>query len=253
MLKKLIFLFVLCLSTLGNAQNTTLFNDATTAYNNGNYNKAIENYLQIVENGEHSAELYYNLGNAYYKLNQIAPSIYYYEKALLLKPNDSEIKNNLSYAQNMTLDAFEILPETQFSKIYKTIVGTFSFDQWSYIAILFVFLFVFLYIAFKQFRYSTKKRIAFIGSIFSLFIVFTSLLFAYAQYKEFNAKQPAIIFTEEVVIKSDPNNSGQELFRLHSGTKVNIEEELKDWRKISLVDGQTGWLLAENIKPLKDF
>ncbi len=253
MFKKIFFLFVLCISTLTNAQNTTLFNSATTAYNNGDYNKAIENYLQIIENGEHSAELYYNLGNAYYKLNQIAPSIYYFEKALLLKPNDSEIKNNLSYAQNMTLDAFETLPETQFSKIYKTIIGTFSFDQWSYIAILFVFLFVFLYIAFKQFRYSTKKRIAFIGSIFSLFIVFTSLLFAYAQYKEFNAKQPAIVFTEEVVIKSDPNNSGQELFRLHSGTKVNIEEELKDWRKISLVDGQTGWLLAENIKPLKDF
>ncbi|WP_291865445.1 tetratricopeptide repeat protein [Maribacter sp.] len=253
MLKKIIFLFVLCVSTLGNAQNISLFNNATTAYNDGDYNTAIENYLKIVENGEHSAALYFNLGNAYYKLNQIAPSIYYYEKALLLKPNDSEVLNNLGYAQNMTLDAFETLPETDFSKFYKSLIGMFSFDQWSYIAIVFMFLFVLLYIAFKYFNYSTRKRIAFIGSFVSLFIAALTLIFAFLQYKEFNAKQPAIVFSEEIAITSDPNINSQEVFRLHSGTKVNVIEELKDWRKISLIDGQTGWVLAENIKLLKDF
>ncbi|MBT8302403.1 MAG: tetratricopeptide repeat protein, partial [Maribacter sp.] len=147
-MKQLLFIIVMLIAFLGNAQNEALFNRATESYNNGDYQKAIENYSEILENGQHSAELYYNLGNAYYKLNQIAPSIYYYEKALLLSPNDEEIKNNLSYARNMTLDAIEVLPETGLSKIYNAVTGIMTFDQWSYTAVVFMILFVLLYIAF---------------------------------------------------------------------------------------------------------
>jgi len=153
----------------------------------------------------------------------------------------------------MTLDAFETLPETEFSKIYKSVIGIFSFDQWSYIAILFLLLFVLLYIAFKYYNYSSKKRIAFIGSVVSLFVVVLTLTFAFLQKEAFNSKQPAIVFSEEIGIKLDPNLSSQEVFRLHAGTKVNVLEELNDWRKISLIDGQTGWVLLENIKLIKDF
>ena len=123
-MRKFAFLLLVFVS-FANAQNETLFNSGTEAYNKGDYNKAIERYLAIVENGQHSAELYYNLGNSYYKLNQIAPSIYYFEKALLLKPGDPEIKNNLGYAQNMTLDAIETMPETGLSRIYKNVVLSF--------------------------------------------------------------------------------------------------------------------------------
>ena len=235
------------------AQNETLFNEATKVYNEGDYEKAVENYLKILENGEHSAELYFNLGNSYYKLNQIAPSIYYYEKALLLKPNDAEIKNNLAYAQNMTLDAIETMPETGLSKIYKKITGFLSFDQWAYSAIIFMLLFVLAYIAFYYFRYATQKRIAFITSIVSLIIAVVSVVFAYVQYNDFRATQPAIIFSEEVVIKSEPNNRSQEAFTLHQGTKVSVLEELNDWKKIQIADGKTGWIRSENIRLLKNF
>ncbi|MBT8264093.1 MAG: tetratricopeptide repeat protein, partial [Muriicola sp.] len=109
-MKKWITILSIFISFLTSAQNNALFENATTAYNKGNYEAAIQNYLEILENGEHSAILYYNLGNAYYKLNKIGPSIYYYEKALLLDPNDTEIKQNLAFAQNMTIDAIEPLP-----------------------------------------------------------------------------------------------------------------------------------------------
>lgn len=120
-----IYIGLLFLFSVGivQGQNNALFDQATEAYNVGEYQKAIESYEKILENGEHSANLYYNMGNAYYKQNQIAPSIYYYEKALLLQPNDPEIENNLAYAKNMTLDAIESLPETGLSKIYHNIVG----------------------------------------------------------------------------------------------------------------------------------
>jgi len=238
---------------LGNAQNEALFNRATETYNNGDYQKAIDFYSEILDNSEHSAELYFNLGNAYYKLNQIAPSIYNYEKALLLSPNDKEIKNNLTYARNMTLDAIEVMPETGLSKIYKAITGIMTFDQWSYTAVLFMFLFVLLYIAFYYFKYATKKRIAFIGSIVSLFISVMAVVFAFVQYNDFTADQPAIVFDSEVQIKAEPNKRSEPIFILHEGTKVNVLDELNEWKKIKIVDGKSGWVTSESIKLLKDF
>ena len=252
-MKQSLFIFALLFSTLGMAQNEALFNKATEAYNTGDYQNAIDSYSSILENGQHSAELYFNLGNAYYKLNQIAPSIYNYEKALLLSPNDSEIKNNLSYAQNMTLDAIETMPETGLAKIYKTITGIMTFDQWSYTAIVFMILFVLLYIAFYYFNYATKKRIAFIGSFACLFVSIIAVIFAFIQYNDFRSDQPAIVFDSEVKIKAEPNKRSEEVFVLHEGTKVDVLEELNEWKKIKLVDGKTGWITSESIKLLKDF
>ncbi len=252
-MKRLMPLLVLLMCFKVSAQNETSFNRATDAYNEGEYEKAIENYLEILNNGQHSAELYFNLGNTYYKLNQIAPSIYYYEKALLLKPKDPEIKNNLAYAQNMTLDAIEIMPETGISKIYKNITGFLSFDQWGYAAVTFIILFVLLYIAFYYFRYATQKRIAFISSLISLIIAIVSFVFAFVQYNDFKTDRPAIVFTDEVTIKSEPNDRSQEVFKLHEGAKVNVLEQLNDWKKIRIVDGKTGWVSSSAIKALKDF
>jgi len=252
-MKNLIVLLLMLFSFTASAQNDALFNRATTFYNEGEYEKASENYFKIIENGEHSAAVYYNIGNCYYKLNQIAPSIYYYEKALLLKPNDREIKNNLAYAQNMTLDAFEALPETSLSKLYKNITGLLSFDQWSYASVFFVFLFILAYILFYYLRYSSHKRIAFIASITSLFIAVFCLVLALVQFRDFEAEMPAIVFSEELIVKSEPNNRSSQAFLLHEGTKVYILDELNDWKKIELKDGKTGWVPSNEIKLLKDF
>ncbi|WP_297791825.1 tetratricopeptide repeat protein [uncultured Eudoraea sp.] len=252
-MKKLIVILVMLLSLVGNSQNEALFNRATTYYNEGEYEKASENYFEILENGEHSAALYYNIGNCYYKLNQIAPSIYYFEKALLLEPNDKEIKNNLAYAQNMTLDVFQPLPEKTLTKLYNNFIGLFSFDQWAYLAVLFICLFVIAYIIFYFVRYSSQKRIAFISSLVSLFIAVFCILMAFVQFKNFEADMPAIVFAEELRVKSEPNNRSSQAFLLHEGTKVNVLDTLDDWNKIELIDGQTGWVPSNEIKVLKDF
>lgn len=252
-MKKILFILSLLIGIMASAQNNVEFDRATEAYNSGEYQTAVDSYLEILEKGKHSSELYYNLGNAYYKLNQIAPSIYYYEKALLLKPNDPEIKNNLSYARNMTLDAIETIPETGFAKIYNSLLGFLSFDQWGYVAVVFTLLFVLLYIAFYYFRYSSRKRSAFVLSIASLFIAIVSLVFAYLEYSAFKADQPAIVFARESSVKSEPNKKSQEAFALHEGTKVTVLEELNDWKKIRIADGTTGWISSEDIKVLKDF
>ncbi len=253
MCNKLFVLIGLFTVLLCSAQNEKLFDQATTAYNTGEYEKAIALYKDILENGAHSAAVYYNLGNSYYKLNQIAESVYFYEKALLLSPNDREIKINLSYAQNMTLDAIGTVPETGISKLYKNITGKLTFDQWAYLAVGAMFAFILLYIAFYYSNYSARKRWSFIGSLLALFICIIAVLFAFIQQRDFSAKQPAIIFAEESTIKAEPNETGQQVFLLHEGTKVDILEELNEWNKIRLADGKTGWMLKSELKPLKDF
>jgi tetratricopeptide (TPR) repeat protein len=252
-MKRVIFIisFIFCFSA--SAQNEALFERGAKAYNVGDFEKAVEFYQEILQKGEHSAALYYNLGNTYYKLTQIAPSIYYYEKALLLVPNDPEITNNLAYAQNMTLDAIEILPETGFTRIYKNITGRLSFDQWAYSAVVFMILFVLSYMAFYFFRYETRKRVAFFSSLIFLMFAIISVVFAFMQYTAFTAQQPAIIFAEKASVKSEPNDRSTEAFVLHEGTKVNVLDQLNDYKKIELVDGKTGWITSDDIKLLKDF
>lgn len=241
------------LSFLGHGQNEALFHGATEAYNKGAYDEAIANYLEILGNGQHSAAVYFNLGNAYYKQNEIASSIYYYEKALLLQPNDAEIRNNLGYAQNMTLDAIEPLPEVGLAKLYANTTKILTFDQWAKVAIGCVLLFVLLYILFAYATYSSRKRWAFITSLAALFVCILSLVFAFVQYRDFKAYQPAIVFADEIAIRSEPNANSDEVFTLHAGTKVNVLEELNSWQKIRLADGKTGWIPDSEIKPLKDF
>ncbi|WP_281541650.1 tetratricopeptide repeat protein [Maribacter aestuarii] len=247
----ILFVFLTCLFAKGQAEDN--FTWATEAYNEGEFKKAIELYETILEDGQHSAALYYNLGNSYYKLNEIASSIYYYEKALLLSPNDPEILNNLGYAQNMTLDAIDTMPETGLSRIYKMATNRLSFDQWAYVGVFFMFLFVILYILFYYSQYSSRKRWAFIGSFIALFIAIVAVVFAYIQYDDFNKNQPAIVFADEVGINAEPNNKSDEVFVLHAGTKVNVLDELNDWKKIRIADGKTGWITSENIRLLKDF
>ena len=252
-MKKIILLLSLLSFSFGFSQNKVLFNEATELYNNGEYSAAIENYEQIIENGEHSASLYFNLGNCYYKLNSIGPSIYYYEKALLLSPNNKEIQNNLRFSQNMRLDAIEEMPKTELSRIYNVIVGMFSSDQWAYFAVGFVFLFVLAYMAYYFLRSANQKRATFISSILSLVLGVVCILMAYLNYQRHKKDDPAIIFSKEVKVNSEPNNNSSTIFTIHEGTKVNVLDELDDWKRIRIADGQTGWLKDGNVRKIKDF
>ncbi len=235
------------------AQENTLFDQATEAYNQGNYDEAISNYEEILESGKHSAAVYFNLGNSYYKKNEIAPSIYYYEKALLLEPGDPEIKNNLRFAQNMTLDAISPLPQTDLQRYYKNLIFALSLDGWAYLGIFFVLLFVGAYLFFLGSRTPNKKRTGLISSLVSLFLAVVCTALAYLQYRAYQKDQPAIIFASEVPVRSEPNERSGAAFLLHEGTKVQVLDSLDSWRKIGLADGQNGWIPAESMRLLKDF
>jgi len=241
-------------SGLISAQNDELFAKGNSLYNDGDYQEAILSYGEILKNGVHSSELYFNLANAYYKTNRVAPSIYYYEKALQLAPNDKEIKQNLSFAKQMILDDIESVPEIGLSKIFKAVVNLFTFDFWAKLAVFMVLLFVVLSLGY-YFSYSTtKKRLSFLGGVLALALVFVTLFFAFQKYEYEQNNNPAIVFAEESDVKTEPNLRSEITFTLHEGTKVQaLERYDENWTKIKLSDGKTGWISSEDIKLLNKF
>ncbi|MGS2740317.1 tetratricopeptide repeat protein [Sinomicrobium sp. M5D2P17] len=227
-----------------------LFEKATSLYNDGKYEEAADNYLAILDQGQHSAAVYYNLGNAYYKLNSIPESIYYYEKALQLSPDDQDVKNNLAFAKNMTIDAIEPLPQTGFSKFWNNLTGHFHYDTWAGIAVAFAFLTAVFFLCYYYLSSSAKKRIFFVASIATVACLIGSVYVAYFQFYKSTNTNFAIIFAKESQVKSEPNSRSEQAFLLHSGTKVQILETLDDWKHIKLADGKTGWLPRGDVKEL---
>lgn len=251
-MKQLIYIVAFLITTLSVAQNNTLFEEGNALYNEGKFTEAITKYESILDAKKHSASLYFNLGNAHYKLNNIAPSIFYFEKALALSPNDKEIQNNIAFARNMTVDAIDVVPEVGVSKLVKKLTNTMSFNAWAYACVAATLLFVLLSLLY-YFSYSTnRKRLAFIGSSSFLFLSFILLFFAFHKFDIDKNNKPAIVFSQEALVKSEPNLRSEESFRLHEGTKVLILDTVNNWKKIKLTDGKVGWISNDDIKALNE-
>ena len=252
-MRKFIIIAVLIFGSNSFAQNMTLFEQGNALYNNGKYQEAIAKYESILDTEVHSAELYFNLGNAHYKLNHIAPSIYYYEKALLLNPNDEEIRNNLSFARNMTLDDIDVIPEVGISKVLNNTSNALSFDMWAYLSVFFVFISVALFVNYIISKNTKTKRLSFTGAFVSLFLMIAALTSALNKYSLDKNNNPAIVFAQESKVKNEPNLRSEEVFRLHEGTKVQVLDTVQNWKKIKLSDGKMGWISSEEIKLLNSF
>jgi tetratricopeptide (TPR) repeat protein len=249
-MKKVICIIFISLGFFAFSQNKEKFNQGKEHYKEANYEAAITAWESILESGEHSAALYYNLGNAYYRIDQIAPSIYFYEKALQLAPGDPEIRNNLAFAQNRTIDIIEPVPQNLISTWIQNTTQLINFDRWAVVSIAFVIGFVILFLLY-YFSISTfKKRSFFTASILSLFIGIISLVFAYTSYNSIITSKTAIIFAQSSQVRGEPLQRSDISFVLHEGTKVKIISEVDDWSRIKLADGKEGWMPKGDLKKL---
>jgi len=244
----LAILGVLFLSTASAAQVDSLFQKATVYYKNTDYEKAAAYYKQILDQGQVSASLYYNIGNACFKQNQLAPAILYYEKAKQLAPNDEDIQYNLDLANGMVTDKLEILPQFFLKRWYRNIGQYFHPDTWSLISLI---LFVLLLICAGVYLFSSRliwKKGGFWIGVFTVLLFTFALSSAFKQKKLLEARNQAIIFSKSVTVKSSPGTDGTELFVLHEGTKVMLLSDDGEWREIKLRDGSKGWLKADAIE-----
>ena len=231
------------------AQNAeSLFSTANDLYKNNKLEDAIELYKKIEDQGMISSELYYNLGNSYYKLNKVGPSIYYYEKALLIDPLNEDVQNNLVFAKRLALDNIEELPKTVFQKFNENWLQKFSYNQWAVVVIVFSFLGSLLFLFFYFSNSPSQKRFYFATSILSFILLIFSFLIAYNQYSFYKNNKEAIIFAEKTEVRNAPTFNSEEVFTLHEGTKVIVLDAIDDWKKIKLADGKIGWIIANEIK-----
>lgn len=249
-MKKYIYYIALFFLGIVSAQNDALFEQANSLYNQEKYPEAIQIYDQILKNGKHATSLYFNKANAHYKQNQLAESIYNYEKALLLDPSNEDVLTNLAFAKNMLIDKIDVIPTSGFSKFFNSFVDGFHFDTWAIIAVVLMLLFVFSFIKYTLEKYTGKKRLFFVISGISLLLSLLSLSFAYQQESNVNKEVYAIVFAKESQVKTEPKLSSDQAFVLHEGTKVQVLESFQDWTKIKLTNGSVGWVIAENIKQL---
>ena len=244
------FIFIL-FTFLSYSQNSELFDQGNDFYNQGRYFEAIEKYNLILKNGSHSDELYYNLGNSYYKLNDIANSIFYYEKALILSPNDGKILNNLSFANNMLIDKIDSLPKNQISSFFNSLINLFNYSTWQYIYLFFEYVAVIFLVLYFISKKPNNKKMYFITALsLSLFFVFT-LIAANISENNYLNYNPAIIFDKEVDLRSEPNLRSEEISTLHEGTKLNIIESVNDWSLVELKNGNKGWLTTSSFRLIK--
>lgn len=222
---------------------------ADSAYIRGDYVSAIAIYEEILANKGESADIYYNLGNSYYKNNNISKSLLNLERALLLDPGDSDIRFNLDLVRSKTVDKVAFVNEVFFVTWFHSIRNWMSADQWGKVAIASFFVFtisVSLYIFGKKIGF---KKIGFIVAIFAFIIVILANTFAYFQKKSLLDRRNAIIMVPSVTVKSTPTEGGTDLFILHEGHKINIKDSyMRDWVEIRLEDGNVGWVPASVIE-----
>jgi len=239
-------LLLFCFSISILAQNTT-FKTANELYKKGDYTAAAEQYETILEQQGVAPQVYFNLGNAYYKLDETGRSILNYERALRLSPGFEDAKVNLSMAQLKVVDNIVQTPDFFIIGWVDRLVKLLTSNTWFYISITMLFLclitgFIFLFGNTRTFR----KASFYFSSIFLALCVVT-LLFSGIRKNQLENHNDAIIMTGVVVVKSAPDKSGTDLFQLHEGTKVRIKSVLGRWVEIKIGNGEIGWVELESL------
>ena len=254
-MKKIIFtiniIWIVSTSILSAQINVeNIFSQANELYNKGSYIEAINNYKEIIKNDFHSAELYYNLGNAYYRLDSIASSVYYYEKALQLNPNDREIIDNLELINKTLVDEIDPITIPLIESILNSISNIFYFETWGYISIFFSFLIIALFLSYYFANSSRVKRLTFVLLCISSIFMLVSLINGNKGYNNYINNEYAVIYSYETDLKIEPNYRSETLFMLHEGTKIQVLENYNNWIKIRLVNGQVGYIQLIDVKIL---
>ena len=222
--------------------------EADSAYVNGNYQEAIKGYEALLKQGV-SAEIYYNLGNAYYRTENITRAVLNYERALLLSPGDGDIRFNLQIARSKTID--KIVPESEmfFVTWYRSLVNLMSVDGWGRTALISLALVIVLFLVYLFSARVWMQKVGFFGGAVLLLLFVLSNFFAWQQRQQLLYRQGAIVVAPSVTVKSTPAQNGTDLFILHEGTKVVITDgSMKKWREIRLADGKKGWIESKKIE-----
>ena len=230
--------------------NAVTSKDAEQNYRKGNYQQAINDYKELLKQGA-SADIFYNLGNAYYRSGNLTQAILNYERASLLSPGNEDINFNLEFARSKTID--KIVPKGEMFYItwYKSIRSLVSIDSWAYISLISIalaFISVLIYLFSSAISF---QKLGFFSSIFLFVLFLLSFVFAFQQKSAMQKRHGAIIMAPSVNVKKSPTFNALDGFVLHEGTRVDIvDEEIKGWAGVLVPDGRSGWVPIDKLEKI---
>ena len=226
-----------------------LIKKANDFYAKKQYDSALLVYLQVLDQGLEAPELYYNIGNVYFRKGEIAKAILFYERAYRLDPTNDKIKYNLDFANQFVQDKFEQVPEFFLKRWWHTLALLLSANVWAIVSLIFFLLLlisIYIFLFAKQLIY---RKIAFsLGFVFLLISVF-AFSFAKTNYSYYTKSNEAIIMYTSSV-RSSPSDDGTELYILHQGVKVKVISISDGWYEVRLPNGSIGWIKREKLEKI---
>lgn len=224
--------------------------EAAKAYNVKQYPEAIAKYEKIIDGGYESYALYYNLGNAYYRNNEAAQAILYYEKALKMAPNNEDIKHNIEVANSNLIDKVEMVPELFYKRWWKHVINIMDIDTLAFVNIVLLSLALILIALYISISNIIIRKISFWAGISLLLIFGVGVLAASQRNHYLTTQHEAVIFTQTVNIKSSPDENSKDIFVLHEGTKVKLLDVVAEWQEIRIANGSVGWIKNSDIRKI---
>jgi tetratricopeptide (TPR) repeat protein len=242
-IRNLISIFCICLSSFMSANETNILLDsANSAYSKGEFDKAIKGYETILASNQEAPEIYFNLGNAYYKSNNLSYAILNYERAIKLNPDNEDFNYNLKLANQRVEDQVDAAPVLFLTQWKNTLISLMTEKEWSQLCIILVVISLLLFALFIATKHRNYKQIGFFGGVITIALSIATFFIANYKHQLTIRSNEAIITAPSITVTGSPNEKGTKLFIIHEGIKVNIKQEEAEWVEIKIANGNTGWV-----------
>ncbi|MBK8945114.1 MAG: tetratricopeptide repeat protein [Ignavibacteriae bacterium] len=219
-------------------------------YQNKQYSEAISSYESILKQGYISGELFYNLGNTYFKVGHLGKSILYYEKTLKISPSNEDAAYNLRIANSRTVDKIQEIPPLFFVHWWNVLLSQFTSTSWQIIIFIFYLLLLISIGIFFLIRNIQLQKLALIsGTISSILLIVSIILFISSINREVTNNN-GILLQSVISAKISPDIQANDAFVIHEGIKFEIEDKVGSWTKIKLSDGKVGWLPNQSFEEI---
>lgn len=245
-----ILLFASVSATMAQPTSAERWEMGNKAYMDGAYDKAVEEFSAILEGGEYSMELYYNLANAYFKMEKIGKAILYYNKALRIAPSQEDVLHNLAIAETRTKDKITAVPEFFLHRWMRVVRNSVSCNAWGTLSLFFFALILTFALLFLLASRLGVRKAGFYGALCSLLLFVATTAFAISSRNDILTEDEAVVMSSAISVKSSPDRSATDLFVLHEGTKLRIVAEFDEWVEVVIADGKKGWTERKNIETI---
>ena len=246
----LLLMLALPLFSMGDDKVNSLFDKANQLYAKAHYPEAVQAYQQILNQGYQSAVLYFNTGNAYYKMDDMPSAILYYEKAHKLAPDDQDIGINIQFANLKIADKIEPQPEFFVTRWWHSFILFLPVNKLAGLGVLFFIGGFALLIWYLFTRSYILKKATFYVGVIAILAGIIYIFMANRQVSYFDGHHQAIVFSNSVIVKGSPDLNAKPLFVIHDGTKVDVNQKNQNWIEIQLPNGNTGWITVDNVKDI---